>query len=65
MEQGPQDELDRLSSLLDEIEAAMERIDAGRYGRCETCGGEIDASLLDVDPLARTCRNCDGTRNDG
>jgi DnaK suppressor protein len=65
MDQGPQEELDRLAGLLDEIEAAMERIDGGLYGRCEACGGEIDASLLDVDPLARTCRNCEGTRSDG
>ncbi|MFW5473863.1 TraR/DksA family transcriptional regulator [Knoellia sp. CPCC 206450] len=43
---------------LDEVDAALARVDDGTYGRCERCGGEIAAARLDARPTARTCVTC-------
>ena len=38
-----------------EIEAALQRIDAGTYGVCEGCGKPIGAERLAAIPWARLC----------
>ena len=38
-----------------EIDAALERIDAGTYGMCEVCGKPIGAERLAAIPWARLC----------
>ena len=43
---------------LAEIDAAAERLDAGRYGVCERCGGPIGEGRLAARPVARTCIRC-------
>ncbi|WP_345216461.1 TraR/DksA family transcriptional regulator [Georgenia halophila] len=43
---------------LGEIDAAMERLDAGTYGVCESCGGAIGEARLRARPVARTCIEC-------
>ena len=43
---------------LDEIDAAVQRLSAGSYGTCESCGEPIGAGRLDARPLARTCIPC-------
>ena len=43
---------------LDEVEAALVRVDDGTYGRCERCGAEIAAARLEARPTARTCVTC-------
>jgi len=43
---------------LEEIHAALERIERGRFGRCEGCGDKIDPSLLEVTPWRRSCSPC-------
>jgi DnaK suppressor protein len=43
---------------LAEIEAALDRMTAGRYGWCEQCGQRIAADLLAVQPQARYCTAC-------
>lgn len=40
---------------LDEIDAALARIDAGTYGACERCGGPIGEARLEAMPAARFC----------
>ncbi len=40
---------------LDDIDQALKRLDEGTYQVCETCGGEIDESLLAQYPTSRTC----------
>lgn len=40
------------------IEAAIRRIDEGEYGFCLTCGEEIAAKRLAVDPATATCVRC-------
>jgi RNA polymerase-binding transcription factor DksA len=41
-----------------EIDAALERLDDGYYGRCEGCGGQIAELRLEARPVARTCIDC-------
>ncbi len=43
---------------LAEVDAALARLDAGTYGRCEVCGRPIDPARLEVRPTARTCVGC-------
>ena len=43
---------------LDQIEAAIERIENGSYGRCETCGVKIPQSRLEAIPYAAQCVQC-------
>jgi RNA polymerase-binding transcription factor DksA len=56
MDEGAR-ELGALSSRLDAVEAAMARLDAGTYGRCEGCEAGL-GELLAVDPTARRCEAC-------
>jgi phosphoserine phosphatase RsbU/P len=44
-----------LTHLLSEVDAALQRIEQGTYGLCETCGGEIEHDRLLADPLVRYC----------
>ena len=44
-----------LTSLLQEVDAALERMDTGTYGLCDVCHDSIEAGRLLVDPLIRTC----------
>lgn len=37
---------------------ALDRFEAGGYGRCERCGGEISAERLEALPDATTCISC-------
>ncbi len=48
-------------NLADAI-AALRRIEASRYGTCETCGGEIPPERLDILPQARYCVSCGSRR---
>ena len=41
--------------LLHEVDKALERIELGSYGLCETCHDPIEAERLFADPLVRFC----------
>jgi DnaK suppressor protein len=43
---------------LAEIEAALDRIASGQYGRCEQCHRPMSAGLLTAQPEARFCSAC-------
>jgi len=43
---------------LAEIEAALDRLAGGSYGRCEQCGRPIGTALLSARPQARYCGAC-------
>ncbi len=45
---------------LSEVDAALERVRAGTYGRCETCGATLVPERLAARPTARTCVRCPG-----
>jgi RNA polymerase-binding transcription factor DksA len=49
---------------LDEIEAALRRIDEGSYGSCEACGGPMGLQRLRAIPEARFCLSCSGQREE-
>ncbi len=44
--------------LMEEINAALVRIDQGTYGRCEACRGEISRDRLQALAYARHCIRC-------
>src|SRR5262245_26540595 len=48
----------RLTEALRDVDDALAKIDAGTYGRCESCGGEIAKDRLDAMPAARLCMKC-------
>jgi DnaK suppressor protein len=49
---------EQMQDRLKAIEAALQRIDDGSYGKCLNCGGEISAGRLEADPAASLCVDC-------
>ena len=45
------------------LEQAMRRLEDGEYGWCVTCGDQIAAARLEVDPAAAVCIECAGGGN--
>jgi DnaK suppressor protein len=43
---------------LTEVEGALQAMDDGTYGRCLTCGQEIEFARLEARPYARRCVVC-------
>jgi RNA polymerase-binding transcription factor len=43
---------------LTEVDAALDRVEAGTYGVCERCGAAIAPARLEARPVARTCVAC-------
>ncbi len=41
-----------------DIQAALEKIENGTYGICESCGEEISTARLEAYPTAKLCVNC-------
>jgi RNA polymerase-binding transcription factor DksA len=50
--------LENEAFLTNEAWAALERIEAGSFGTCERCGGEIAEERLDALPFTRVCFPC-------
>lgn len=50
--------MDMKSDRLEQINAALQRIDRGDYGICVKCKKEIDPRRLDAEPTALTCMDC-------
>jgi RNA polymerase-binding transcription factor len=46
---------ENVEHLLVEIDAALERIDAGTFGLCTACGGAIGLDRLEAVPYATLC----------
>jgi RNA polymerase-binding transcription factor DksA len=44
---------------LADVEEALGRLAAGRFGSCEQCGSQIPAGLLAATPETRYCGRCD------
>jgi DnaK suppressor protein len=44
--------------LLEQIDDALRRMDAGTYGVCERCGERIEVERLEALPYARLCLEC-------
>jgi len=41
-----------------DIKSALRRLDAGNYGLCEACDGDINPLRLEHNPAARLCIQC-------
>jgi sigma-B regulation protein RsbU (phosphoserine phosphatase) len=46
---------EEFADLLTQVDLALDKIDKGSYGLCETCHDPIEAERLTVDPLIRNC----------
>ncbi len=49
---------DRERKLIKKIDEALERIENGEYGLCESCGVEIGLQRLEARPTATLCIDC-------
>lgn len=59
-----QDRTEDPEAELNRIEAALRRIDEGRYGICDECGSAIGAQVLLENPAQTLCTPC-LSRRDG
>ncbi len=50
--------LDNARDLLDQVDRALEKIQAGTYGICASCGKNIEAARLKALPHASLCISC-------
>lgn len=50
--------IEALLAQRDEVRRALERIEAGSYGRCVECGRELLPERLEARPEAARCRDC-------
>ena len=51
--------------VLQQIDAALARIEDGRYGKCEDCGRAIAKVRLDAIPYAALCVRCASQQENG
>ncbi|WP_437063684.1 TraR/DksA family transcriptional regulator [Streptomyces sp. enrichment culture] len=51
--------------VLADVEAALERMAEGRYGRCHLCRRPVDRERLVIVPQARYCARCQQVREAG
>ncbi len=51
----PAEDDSELIRLLNEVDAALERMDRGTYGFCDVCHGPIESERLLTNPLTRCC----------
>ena len=49
---------DRERKLIVKIREALQRIDKGTYGICETCGSEVSIKRLKARPVTTQCIDC-------
>ena len=49
---------DRDRRLIGKIQEALERLEAGTFGVCESCGGPISAARLRARPVTTLCIEC-------
>jgi RNA polymerase-binding transcription factor DksA len=47
--------LEQMEDELQEVEAAFQRVEAGTYGICQTCGRRIGGERLEALPATRFC----------
>ena len=50
--------LENQGQILEDIAAAMRRLDNGTYGRCEICGKDVPKQRLQATPYTPYCIDC-------
>lgn len=51
-----QEETEALEQRLNDVKAALKKIEDGSYGKCEISGDMIEEDRLEANPAARTCK---------
>ena len=51
-----------LKDTIEQVDAALARIDAGTYGVCAQCGTAIPEERLELRPFTATCVACSSAR---
>ena len=51
---------ERERGLLAKIDEALEKIEQGIFGECESCGERIGLKRLEARPMAQLCIDCKG-----
>ena len=54
--------VDNLKTLVEDIDAALDKADDGTYGVCESCGKQIGADRMEYRPTSRRCIDCKTNR---
>ena len=49
---------ERMAAEIEELTAAIERVEQGIYGQCDQCGVRIDPERLEALPTTTLCANC-------
>ncbi|HZN04194.1 MAG TPA: TraR/DksA family transcriptional regulator [Candidatus Polarisedimenticolia bacterium] len=57
--------LESLDQTVRQIDAALERLNTGAYGRCDACGEGIPIARLRAVPFATRCVPCQSAKEDG
>lgn len=47
-----------IQDLLEKVDTALEKLEEGTYGLCDSCGVEINPNRLEALPYASLCLNC-------
>ncbi|MGD8466478.1 MAG: TraR/DksA C4-type zinc finger protein [Anaerolineae bacterium] len=55
---------EEMETRIAQLEEALERLGAGTYGICESCGQAIDPERLEALPQTRLCIDCARERQD-
>ncbi len=50
--------VETLKRHLDKVDGALERIEDGSYGTCESCGTRISPERMEARPISSLCVNC-------
>ncbi|MFD8207065.1 TraR/DksA family transcriptional regulator [Streptomyces sp. NPDC059695] len=50
--------LEQAREHLADLDRALQRVERGTYGQCETCGRTIPPERLEIRPAATTCVSC-------
>jgi RNA polymerase-binding protein DksA len=50
--------VDSIKGQLDDVDAALARIEAGKYGICANCGKKIPSARLEARPESILCIEC-------
>ncbi|MDR1164988.1 MAG: RNA polymerase-binding protein DksA [Deltaproteobacteria bacterium] len=55
---------ERERHLLNKIDGALERVNNGSFGICESCGEEISQARLEARPVSTLCIRCKNAQED-
>ncbi len=54
--------VDNTRAMLEDVDAALAKVEKGTYGKCESCGGDIGAARMEFRPTSRYCVDCKNKR---